>query len=246
VLIEKQRSRLSKRESFGAVNVSDSFPLLMKSLSCFRMNYGTGIKTLNSYRNGGIEFRIELLVVLIHKYRRGRDRKLMDSLEEKSSSEKLGVLNYISNTAKIGKNVKIWHFAYIGDQTRIEDNVVIGSLTHVDYNVSIGENTRIEGSVYIPPLTVIGKNVFVGPGATFTNDPYPMSPKMAGVIVNDGAIIGGRAVIKAGLVVGRNAVVAMGSVVTRDVPANVVVIGCPAKAKYSRGEYDKKQQKWNS
>jgi UDP-3-O-[3-hydroxymyristoyl] glucosamine N-acyltransferase len=70
---------------------------------------------------------------------------------------------------------------------------MIGSLTHIDYKVSIGENTRIEGSVYIPPPTVIGKNVFIGPGATFTNDPYPMSPKMTGVIVNDGAIVGGGA-----------------------------------------------------
>ena len=134
----------------------------------------------------------------------------------------------------------------MGDRTRIGDNVMIGSLTHIDYKVSIGENTRIEGSVYIPPLTIIGKNVFIGPGATFTNDPYPMSPKMSGVIVNDGAIIGGGAVIKAGVIVGSNAVVAMGSVVTRDVPAEVVVIGSPARIKYSRNEYNEKQQKWNS
>ncbi len=164
----------------------------------------------------------------------------------KNSAQEPSVTNYISNTAKIGKNVKIWHFAYVGGETIIGDNVMIGSLTHIDYKVSIGEGTRIEGSVYIPPLTIIGKKVFIGPGATFTNDPYPMSPKMAGVVVNDGAIIGGRAVIRAGLVVGRNAVVAMGSVVTRDVPADVLVIGSPARVKYTRKEYDKKQQEWNS
>ena len=89
---------------------------------------------------------------------------------------------------RFGKNVKIWHFAYVGDETRIRDNVMIGSLTHIDYKVSIGENTRIEGSVYIPPLTIIGKNVLIGPGATFTNDPYRMSPKMAGVVVEEGSL----------------------------------------------------------
>src|SRR5919205_2332812 len=157
-----------------------------------------------------------------------------------------GVTNYVSSTAKIGKNVKIWHFAYVGNETEIGDNVIVGSLAHIDYKVKIGENTRIEGSVYIPPLTTIGKNVFIGPGATFTNDPYPMSPKMSGVTVNDGAIIGGGAVVKAGVIVGSNAVVAMGSVVTRDVPAEVVVIGSPARIKYSRNEYNEKQQKWNS
>jgi acetyltransferase-like isoleucine patch superfamily enzyme len=170
----------------------------------------------------------------------------MNSISGRNSPEKPSAINFISNNATIGNNVKIWHFTYVGAETRIGDNVMIGSLTHIDYKVSIGENTRIEGSVYIPPLTVIGKNVFIGPGATFTNDPYPMSPKMTGVIVNDGAIVGGGAIIKAGIKIGRNAVVAMGSVVTRDVPADSVVIGSPARVKYSRAEYDRKQKEWNS
>jgi acetyltransferase-like isoleucine patch superfamily enzyme len=154
------------------------------------------------------------------------------------------ITNYISKSAKIGQNVKIWHFAYVGDDTEIGDNVMIGSLSHVDYKVKIGENTRIEGSVYIPPLTIIGKNVFIGPGATFTNDPYPMSPKMSGVIVEEGAIIGSRAVIKPGVRVGEGSVVAMGAVVTKDVPPRMVVMGHPARVKYSRAEYDKKKAEW--
>lgn len=156
------------------------------------------------------------------------------------------VTNYISEKARIGRNVKIWHFAYIGDNTIIGDNVKIGSLAHVDYNVVIGENTMIEGLVYIPPLSRIGKNVFIGPSATLTNDPYPPSEKMTGVIIKDGAVIGSRAVIKAGVTIGENSVVAMGAVVTRDVPDNTVVVGVPARQKYSRGEYDRKQKKWKS
>jgi acetyltransferase-like isoleucine patch superfamily enzyme len=156
------------------------------------------------------------------------------------------LINFISETAKVGNNVKIWHFSYIGNNTEIGDNVSIGSLVHIDYNVKIGDNTRIEGSVYIPPLTTIGKNVFIGPCVTFTNDPYPMSPKMIGVVVEDGAIIGGRAVFKAGITVGKNSVVAMGAVVTKDVPPNVVVMGHPATIRYSREEYDVKKKNWNS
>src|SRR2546422_10107097 len=124
-----------------------------------------------------------------------------------------GVTNYVAKTAKIGKNVKIWHFAYVGSEAEIGDNVMIGSLTHVDYKVKIGENTRIEGSVYTPPLTVIGKNVFIGPAAAFTNDPYPMSPKMVGVVVEDGAIIGGRSVFNPGNRVCKKNVVSMASLV---------------------------------
>jgi UDP-3-O-[3-hydroxymyristoyl] glucosamine N-acyltransferase len=157
-----------------------------------------------------------------------------------------GVTNYVDKSAKIGKNVKVWHFAYVGSEAEIGDNVMIGSLTHVDYKVKIGDNTRIEGSVYIPPFTVIGNNVFIGPAAAFTNDPYPMSPKMVGVIVEDGAIIGGGSVFKPGVRVGRNSVVAMASVVTKDVLADTVVMGHPAKPMYSRAEYDRKKKEWES
>jgi acetyltransferase-like isoleucine patch superfamily enzyme len=156
------------------------------------------------------------------------------------------VTNFVSEKAKIGKNVRIWHFAYVGDNTEIGDNVKIGSLAHVDYNVKIGENTMIEGMVYIPPLSRIGKNVFIGPAAALTNDPYPASKKMIGITIEDGAIIGSRAVIKAGVTVGKNSVVAMGAVVTKDVPPDTVVVGIPAKIKYSREEYDKKKKKWES
>ena len=54
-----------------------------------------------------------------------------------------GVTNYVDKSAKIGKNVKVWHFAYVGKEAEIGDNVMIGSLTHVDYKVKIGDNTRI-------------------------------------------------------------------------------------------------------
>ena len=53
------------------------------------------------------------------------------------------VTNFISEKAKIGNNVKIWHFTYVGDNTVIGDNVKIGSLVHIDYNVKIGENYEI-------------------------------------------------------------------------------------------------------
>jgi acetyltransferase-like isoleucine patch superfamily enzyme len=132
------------------------------------------------------------------------------------------------------------------NDTEIGNNVKIGSLVHIDYNVKIGENTLIEGSVYIPPLSRIGNNVFIGPAAVLTNDPYPPSNKMVGVTIEDNVIIGSRAVIKAGVTIGKNSVVAMGAVVTKDVPENTVVVGIPAKEKYSREEYNKKQRNWKN
>jgi acetyltransferase-like isoleucine patch superfamily enzyme len=158
----------------------------------------------------------------------------------------LKVANFVSPDAKLGKNVRVWHYAYVGSKTRIGDNVKIGSLAHVDYDVRIGSGTKIEGSVYIPPMSRIGKNVFIGPAAVLTNDPYPPSKRMTGVTIEDNAVIGARAVIKAGVTIGKGSVVAMGAVVTRDVPAGKVVMGVPARVVYTRKEFDAKMRAWES
>jgi acetyltransferase-like isoleucine patch superfamily enzyme len=158
--------------------------------------------------------------------------------------ETVKVTNFISPEAKLGKNVRVWNFAYVGAKSVVGDNVKIGSLAHVDYDVRIGSGTKIEGLVYIPPLSRIGKNVFIGPAAVLTNDPYPPSKKMIGVVIEDNAVIGARVVIRAGVRVGRGAVVAMGAVVTKDVPAGKVVMGVPARVKYTRKEFDAKMRAW--
>jgi UDP-3-O-[3-hydroxymyristoyl] glucosamine N-acyltransferase len=155
-------------------------------------------------------------------------------------------INFVAPDAKIGKNVRIWHFSYVGSGTQIGDNVKIGSLAHIDYGVRIGSGTKIEGSVYIPPLSRIGRNVFIGPAAVLTNDPYPPSKRMVGVVIEDGAVIGARAVIKAGVRVGKRGVVAMGAVVTKDVPPGKVVMGVPARVAYTRAEFDSKMRSWES
>jgi UDP-3-O-[3-hydroxymyristoyl] glucosamine N-acyltransferase len=153
-------------------------------------------------------------------------------------------LRFIDATARLGRNVKVWHFAYIGKNARLGDNVMIGSLSHIDADVTIGANSRIEGCVYVPPLTVIGHSVFVGPGVVFTNDPYPASGRLAGTVVGDRAVIGGGALIRAGLRVGRDSVIGMGAVVTRDVPPGTVVLGLPARRVYSTTAYRLKQAMW--
>jgi Acyl-[acyl carrier protein]--UDP-N-acetylglucosamine O-acyltransferase len=55
------------------------------------------------------------------------------------------VTNFISEKAKIGDNVQIWHFSYVGDDVEIGDNVKIGSLAHIDYDVKLETIQKLKG-----------------------------------------------------------------------------------------------------
>jgi acetyltransferase-like isoleucine patch superfamily enzyme len=179
------------------------------------------------------------------KREKGNTRKRPENRSRKAELHD-EVPHLISPKAEIGKNVRIWNYAYVGPDTKIGDNTKIGSLAHVDYNVVIGSDCKIEGLAYIAPLSRIGNKVFIGPSACLTNDPYPLSDKMIGVTVKDGALICAGSVIKAGVTIGENSVVGMGSIVTKDVPPNSVVIGVPARYVYSRKDYERKRLNWNS
>ena len=154
------------------------------------------------------------------------------------------VINYVAKSARIGRNVRIWHFAYVGEDVSIGDNVMIGSLVHLDRGASVGDGTHIQGNAHISHLSRIGRNVFIGPSVTFTNDPYPPSGRLAGIEIGDNAIIGAGAILRSGINIGGDSVVAMGSVVTRDVPGGSVVMGSPARVRYSREEYEAKKREW--
>lgn len=90
----------------------------------------------------------------------------------------------------------------------------------------------------ICPIT-FGRGVFLGPGVHIYTATHPLDAKqrltLAGsahgkpVTIGDRVWIGGRAIITPGVTIGENSVIASGSVVVKDVPANVLVGGNPAK-----------------
>ncbi len=90
-----------------------------------------------------------------------------------------------------------------------------------------------QGMVKLGGKVIIGPRVLVLPvNHEFHAPDQPIKDqgiKARGITVEDGAWIGGGAVILDGIRIGRNAVVAAGAVVTRDVPDRAVVAGNPAR-----------------
>lgn len=134
---------------------------------------------------------------------------------------------------KIGENTHIWQYAVVFSNTYIGENCNICAHTLIESDVIIGSNVTVKSGVYIWNGTRIEDNVFLGPNATLTNDPMPRSKKypekFSGITLKKGCSIGANATILPGITVGENAMVGAGAVVTKDVPANAVVIGNPAK-----------------
>jgi maltose O-acetyltransferase len=83
----------------------------------------------------------------------------------------------------------------------------------------------------------IGNHVMIGPAVQIYTAAHPLQagPRNQGlevakpIAIEDNVWIGGSAVLLPGVTVGTGAVVGAGAVVTRDVPANVVVAGNPAR-----------------
>jgi UDP-2-acetamido-3-amino-2,3-dideoxy-glucuronate N-acetyltransferase len=144
------------------------------------------------------------------------------------------------NNVKVGQNVRIFNFvnAY---GCSIDDGSKVGAFVEIQKGVSIGKNCKISSHSFLCEGVHIEDNVFVGHGVMFTNDLFPRATNVDGsqqteadwkVIethVKKGASIGSNATILAGITIGENALVGAGAVVTKDVPANTIVAGSPAR-----------------
>jgi len=151
----------------------------------------------------------------------------------------------IYESANLGNGVRTGHNILIREGSTVGDGTLIGSSSILDGTVKVGKAVKIQSNVYLPHLTVIEDGVFIAPNVCFTNDPYPQSERLIGVIVEKNALICANATLLAGVRIGENAVVGAGAVVTRDVPAESVVVGNPAKFLMARREYDAKKKEWN-
>jgi acetyltransferase-like isoleucine patch superfamily enzyme len=146
----------------------------------------------------------------------------------------------IAPDVRLGRDVKLSKFinlygCEIGDETKI------GAFVEVQKNARIGKRCKISSHTFICEGVTLEDNVFIGHSVTFINDAYPRATNLAGklkteedwkvepTLVKKGASIGSGSTILSNVTIGENAIVGAGSVVTRDVPANTIVAGTPAR-----------------
>lgn len=118
-----------------------------------------------------------------------------------------------------------------------------GSTILVPFFINIGQFTRIGKNVFINHACsfldmggiTIEDDVLIGPKVNLITEGHPLNPSerkaltVQPIVIRRNAWIGAAVTILPGVTVGENSVVAAGAVVTKDVPANTVVAGVPAK-----------------
>jgi acetyltransferase-like isoleucine patch superfamily enzyme len=145
----------------------------------------------------------------------------------------------IAPNVKLGKGVKLSKFinmygCEVGDETKI------GAFVEIQKGASVGRRCKVSSHTFICEGVTIEDNVFIGHGVMFINDSYPRATangqlqteadwKVERTIIKKGASIGTGSTILANITIGENAIIGAGSVVTKDVPANTIVAGSPAR-----------------
>ena len=112
---------------------------------------------------------------------------------------------------------------------------------HCDYGYQIRIGARTFVNFGLVALDVgritIGDDVQIGPNVQLLTPTHPVDPEARRakweaaepIVIGDNSWLGGGVIVLPGVSIGENAVVGAGAVVTKDLPANVVAVGNPAR-----------------
>jgi maltose O-acetyltransferase len=111
----------------------------------------------------------------------------------------------------------------------------------VDYGsyLAVGARTFINGNLTALDVAAItiGEDCQIGPNVQLLTPTHPVEPQprrdrleaARPITIGDNVWLGGGAIVLPGVTIGDNSVIGAGAVVTRDIPANVIAVGNPAR-----------------
>jgi UDP-2-acetamido-3-amino-2,3-dideoxy-glucuronate N-acetyltransferase len=146
----------------------------------------------------------------------------------------------IAPDVKLGRGVRIFGFTNLYG-CEVGDDVKIGTFVEIQKGAKIGNRCKVSSHSFICEGVTLEDEVFIGHGVMFTNDRYPRATTVGGGLQTEAdwtcvptrvkrrASVGSGAVLLCGVTVGERAIIGAGAVVTKDVPADAVVAGNPAR-----------------
>jgi acetyltransferase-like isoleucine patch superfamily enzyme len=130
---------------------------------------------------------------------------------------------------------------YLGEiiGTKIDETTTIFTPFYTNFGkfISLGKNVFINHACSFLDMggIVIEDDVLIGPKVNIITENHPSNPRdrkaliTKSVTIKRNVWIGAGAIILPGVTIGENSIVAAGAVVSKDVPANTIVGGIPAK-----------------
>ncbi|MFG3243363.1 sugar O-acetyltransferase [Streptomyces sp. NPDC048157] len=106
-------------------------------------------------------------------------------------------------------------------------NITIGAHTFINFNLTALDVARI----------VIGEHCQIGPNVQLLTPTHPVEPQprrdkleaARPITIGDNVWLGGGVIVCPGVTIGENSVIGAGAVVVKDIPADVVAVGNPAR-----------------
>ena len=123
----------------------------------------------------------------------------------------------------------------------VGEGVDIRPPLRVDYghNISIGDGSWVNYGMTVLDVApvAIGTDVLIGPNCSLYTAIHPTEPgprrakweSSAPITLEDNVWLGGSVVVCPGVTIGENSIIGAGAVVTRDIPANCIAAGNPAR-----------------
>lgn len=131
--------------------------------------------------------------------------------------------------SSFGDRLVTGHRVTVREATHAGANLQIGTLSDIQGSCEIGNHVRFHSNVHIGQHSKIGNYVWIFPYVVLTNDPHPPSDMMLGVTVKDFVAIATLSVVLPGVTIHEGVLIGAHSSVARDVEADMVAAGVPAK-----------------